>query len=105
MRIDAVPEHVAIARGFAAAGLQVLDVDEELTESIRLIVSELVTILVENAAGAITVELDPAGRRFVIGSGETLPPVPEPIATILHALEGASVESVDQGWIIRWNRG
>lgn len=103
LRIATDPTQVAVARGFAAAVLQVLDAESDTIESVRLAVSELVTIQVANGVEGISLEVTPDRRRLVI-SGDRVPPeLPHPVAAILAAIDGIRVDIHDDAWSIDWS--
>lgn len=103
LRIETDPTQVAVARGFAVAALQVLDVDPHIVESVRLAVSELVTVQVENGVQDISVEADPDHNRLVIACDRPPPEIPDAVASILSAIDGIRVESHDDAWTIEWS--
>ena len=98
--LDATPGHVIVARGFAVAGLQVLEIPAQLVEDAKLAVSELVTMLVVAGHRSIQIDLDPDGPRLAIMGSGPLPPLPAAVESILDAMGGTSVSTAGDTWIL-----
>lgn len=102
LRIQAVPQHVALARGFVSAALQVLEVPGPVVEAVRLGVSELVTALVEIDAGAVVVEIGVPTSTVVVTSEAGLPEIVDPAAAVLQSLDGVHLASTGSAWTLTW---
>jgi hypothetical protein len=102
LRIAGDPLHLTTARSFAGSIARVLGLDEGSRQDIRLVVSELVTVLIRSGLPEVTVvaEVDTDAPLLHLQTDGTLPPIPSETAELLTALGGA-VWSIDQPWVVR----
>jgi hypothetical protein len=99
--LDGAAENVAQARAFAVATLHVLEASDDDVAAVRLIVSELVTVLITAGADRVVIDLvdgDPPTLR--IGSEAGVPGLTMPVSQIVEAALGVGVDVVDGRWLI-----
>ena len=99
--LDGLADNVMLARAFAAATLHVLEAEDDDITRIRLIVSELVTALINDGAERVVIDVvegDPPALR--IGSDGALPGLTPPANRIVEASLGVGLDVIDGRWLI-----
>lgn len=99
--LDAVADNVVLARAFAAATLHVLEAEDDDLAAIRLVVSELVTALINDGAERVVIDVvggDPWALR--IGSDGALPGLTPPANRIVEASLEVGLDIIDGRWQI-----
>jgi anti-sigma regulatory factor (Ser/Thr protein kinase) len=99
--LDGVADNVVLARAFAAATLHVLEADDDDIATIRLIVSELVTALINDGAERVVIDVvegDPSVLQ--IGSDGALPGLTPPANRIVEASLGVGLDAIDGRWLV-----
>lgn len=98
--LDGAADNVVLARAFAAATLHVLEADDDDIATIRLIVSELVTALINDGAERVVIGMDEGASVLQIGSDGTLPGLTTPAGRIVEAALGVGLEAIDGRWLV-----
>jgi hypothetical protein len=96
-----LPTNVVLARVFAAAALHALEAEDDDITTIRLIVSELVTALIDDGAERVVIDVvegDSSALR--IGSDSALPALTSPTGRIVDASLGVGLDAIAGRWLV-----
>lgn len=103
LRLKTEPQNAAVARTFVGSALRAIDRDPSVVDDLRLVVSELFTVLVAERYGSIDVTLTISGEAViaVLAGPSDLPALPSETLALTRKLTGEEIQLEDSQWVIQ----
>ncbi len=102
LRLPVTPQNVAVARAFAVACARTLEASETTVEAVRLVVSDMATVLLQHEVAMMTIELETAqgAQELVVRFDHPAVTVPAEIRALAESTLAARAFIEAERWVI-----